>query len=118
MCKTKEELNIVIIPNKKNLKDNEKVDFTNLIKDEEGKVKMICEGEKKDEFEAVFKDDQIITLPSDVKIEKKEDTEEELFEEKHCHEEAMGEKKDDGDMLGGDFSLRANMEKREDESIK
>jgi hypothetical protein len=72
MHNDKEELNVIILPDKKNKKDNEAVDFPKLIRDEEGKVRMICEGARKEEFEAVFKDDPIIEIPVVTKVEKKE----------------------------------------------
>jgi hypothetical protein len=105
MHRDKEELNVIIISNKKNLKDNEVVNFLWLIKNEVGKIKMVCEGENKEEFEATFKDDPIIEIPIDIKLEKKEDTEEEAHEEKCCHED-LGDEANDDDMLGRDLSLK------------
>jgi hypothetical protein len=118
MCKDKEELNVIIISNTKKLKDDEVVDFPKLVKNEEGKLTMICEGKRKSEFEAVFKDNPIISLPLDVKNEKKIDMKEEVFEEKYCHGKAMGEERNNEEMLGGDFSLKANLKRQEDESVK
>jgi hypothetical protein len=45
--KDKEELNVGIISKAKKLKDDEIVDFPKLVKNEEGKVAMMYEGERK-----------------------------------------------------------------------
>jgi hypothetical protein len=71
MRKDREEFNVIITPNKKNLKDNEIVSFPKLIKDGESKIKMVCEGEKKEEFEAAFSGGLIIKIPTEVKVVKK-----------------------------------------------
>jgi hypothetical protein len=45
------------------------------------------------------------------KVKKSEETEAEKFEEKICHLENSGEGLKDDQMLGGDFSLKANLKK-------
>jgi hypothetical protein len=114
MCKDREELNVVIMPSTKKLKDDKIIDFPKLIKNEEGKITMICDEERKEEVEAVFSDDPIITLPVDLKIEKKKDTE----EEKYCHEDAMGDECNNSEMLDGNYSLKANLKRQEDKPVK
>jgi 3-phosphoglycerate kinase len=79
------------------------------MKDDDGKIIMTCEDDKKEEFEAIFKDDPKITLPVDLKCEKREESKEEKFEEENCHEETMGNPWNDDEMLVGDFSLKANL---------
>jgi hypothetical protein len=61
----------------------------------------------------VFGDDPIIILPLNEVVEKKAETEEEIFEEKYCHGEAIGKVRDDEEMLDGDYSLKANLERHE-----
>jgi hypothetical protein len=107
ISKTEDELNVVILPSKKNLSDNEVVKISLIEVDDASKIKMITREDCRD-YSAVFEDDPILTFPKKENIEKEKETEEELFEEKNCHEEAMGAE-EDIQMLGGDFSLKANL---------
>jgi 5,10-methylene-tetrahydrofolate dehydrogenase/methenyl tetrahydrofolate cyclohydrolase len=71
MCKDREEMNVVIMPNTKKFDDNEIIKFLKLVKDVDGKVIMMCDEEKKEEVETIFRDDSKITLPTNMKSSKR-----------------------------------------------
>jgi hypothetical protein len=98
----REELNIVIIPDGKKHKDEEIVKFPTVELDENRKLKLVTDEDSSD-FQKVFEDDPIIIIPSNEDVEKLDQTEEELIEEK-THDVVIEE---DDHMLGGDFALKA-----------
>jgi hypothetical protein len=72
--------------------------------DDNRKIKLITSIDNQ-EFQEVFKDDPIITVPIIEEVKKPEPTEEDLFKEK-IREMNLEEAVED-QMLGGDFALKA-----------
>jgi hypothetical protein len=114
------ELNMVIISDNKKHNDNDVVEFPTIEVDENRRIKIVT-NEENQEFQTGFEDDPVIVIPKIMDVEKPEQTEEELFEEK-IHEKNHIEEAEDEQMLGDDFTLKAvlgiSLRRRKAQSFK